>query len=308
MPEFDVKSILLATDFRQASTKAADVAAHLAQAPGAQVNVLHVMDVVPADPLAVGQYREHALDLLRQVSSRLSEGGLVATALPIGVGSRADEILRVANELLADMIVIGAGELTPGEVFSVGAVAEAVIQHARQPVLAIRPGAEPTRFARILCPVDQSPAAREGLKTAIGLARMSGGAIVVLSVVPPLGRIEQGAIAPPHQLRVTEAAAKTLARAEVEQAARWRAEFARFLDGVEFGDVSWTQELRQGEPWQEIIAAARAHQADVIVMGATGRAAVQRLLIGSVTRHVLRQLPCALLAVRELGDARSPSV
>ena len=195
-----------------------------------------------------------------------------------------------------------------GDVFSVGSVAESVIQYARQPVLAIRPGADPIRFAKILCPVDHSSVSKEGLQTAIRLARAFGGAIVVLSVVPPLRWLDKAAIVPPLQWMVSEDASKTQDRARVDHDSQWRAEFVEFLEGVEFGEVPWTKELRQGEPRTEIVAAARAHHADVIVMGATGRSGVRRLLLGSVTRHVLRQLPCALLAVKNQSDTQAPNI
>lgn len=295
----NLKSILFATDFRGASAQAVEVAVQLASAFGAQVMLLHVVDVLPTSPLLEQQYKEHAIDLLRQTSEQLAARRVVVTALPIGVGSRADVIVRSADEVKADLILIGAGELTAGDVFSVGSVTETVIQHARQPVLAIRPGADPARFAKILCPVDHSTVSREALQTAIRLARAFGGTIDVLSVVPPLRWFDRTAIVLPLHWLAAEEASKTLDLARVEQARNWRAEFDRFLEGAEFGDVRWTRELRQGEPQTEILAAARAHQSNVIVMGSTGRSGVRRLLIGGVTRHVLRQLPCALFVVKD---------
>jgi len=121
----------------------------------------------------------------------------------------------------------------------------------------------------------------------------------VLSVVPPLRWFDKAAIVPPLRWLATEDASKTLGGATVEHDGNWRAEFDRFLEGAEFGNVRWTRELRHGEPWKEIVAAAQARHSDVIVIGATGRSGVQRLLIGSVTRHVLRQLPCSLLVVKD---------
>lgn len=304
----NLKSILFATDFRGASTKAAaEVAVHLGSALGMHVTLLHVVDVVPDSPLLQHQYKEYAVELLRQVSDQLADRKVAVTTLPIGVGSRAEVIVRTADQMKADMILIGAGELAAGGVFSVGSVAETVIQHARQQVLAIRPGADPVRFTKILCPVDLSPVSREGLQTAIRLAGALGGAIVVLSVVPPLRWLDKAAIVPPLKWLVTEDASKTLVRASAEHDSTWRAEFVRFLEGAEFGAVPWNKEVRQGEPRNEIVAAAREHHADVIVMGATGRSGVRGVLMGSVTRQVLRQLPCALLAVKDPGATPSPN-
>jgi nucleotide-binding universal stress UspA family protein len=172
------------------------------------------------------------------------------------------------------------------------------MQHATKPVLAVRPGAVPVRFARILCPVDHSAVSREGLRTAIGLAGAFGGELVVLSVVPPLSWLDQAAVVPPLKWLAAESDPGTLARATVAHDAEWRAEFSEFLDGVEFGAVRWAREIRQGDPKSEIIAAAKEHHADVIVMGATGRGGLRRLMMGSVARKVLRHLPCALLTVK----------
>jgi nucleotide-binding universal stress UspA family protein len=293
------KSILFATDFRAASAQAGEAAVRLASTFGAHVHLLHVMDVVPAPQVLLPQYQAHAADLLRQVSDQLARRDVAVKVLPIGVGSRADVIVRSADEVQADLIVIGAGELSAGDVYSAGSVAEAVIQHARQPVLAARPRADPLRFAKILCAVDHSPASREGLHAATSLARACGGVLVVLSVVPPLYWIDKAAVVPPLQWLVAKDAAKTLDRARIEHDSHWRDEFPRFLAGIDFSDVPWSKELRQGEPQKEIVAAANEHRADVIVMGTTGRSGVRRLMLGSVTRKVLRRLPCSLLAVKE---------
>jgi nucleotide-binding universal stress UspA family protein len=48
-----------------------------------------------------------------------------------------------------------------------------------------------------------------------------------------------------------------------------------------------------------IVAYARAHHIDVIVMGTHGRGVLGHLLIGSVAEHVVRTAPCPVLTVHE---------
>ena len=43
---------------------------------------------------------------------------------------------------------------------------------------------------------------------------------------------------------------------------------------------------------------AREHDIDLIVMGATGRGGVSRLLVGSTAERVARHAPCAVLLAR----------
>ena len=56
--------------------------------------------------------------------------------------------------------------------------------------------------------------------------------------------------------------------------------------------------LRTGRPADEILEAVRQHDADLIVMGTTGKSGLSRILIGSTTRRVLNRLPCSLLTVK----------
>jgi hypothetical protein len=52
-----------------------------------------------------------------------------------------------------------------------------------------------------------------------------------------------------------------------------------------------------GDPAAEILSAAAAWQADLIVMGTHGRAGLERWILGSVAQAVLRNAPCPVLTV-----------
>jgi nucleotide-binding universal stress UspA family protein len=53
-----------------------------------------------------------------------------------------------------------------------------------------------------------------------------------------------------------------------------------------------------GNPAEEIIRAAEASDCDLVVLGAYGRGAIQRFLLGSVSDRVVRHAPCPVLVVR----------
>ncbi len=55
---------------------------------------------------------------------------------------------------------------------------------------------------------------------------------------------------------------------------------------------------RKGDPAAEIIAAAGAWDADLIIMGTRGITGVRRAMLGSVARNVLAHAPCSVLVVR----------
>ncbi|MGH9353464.1 MAG: universal stress protein [Terriglobia bacterium] len=57
--------------------------------------------------------------------------------------------------------------------------------------------------------------------------------------------------------------------------------------------------VRKGFVPDSILSFAQDQRADLIVMGTHGRRGLDRLVMGSVTEHVLRKAPCPVLAVRK---------
>jgi len=64
------------------------------------------------------------------------------------------------------------------------------------------------------------------------------------------------------------------------------------------GEPPALQFLREGKPVDEILAAAREWEADVIVIGTHGRSGVSRLVLGSTAESVVRHAPCPVLVVK----------
>jgi len=56
--------------------------------------------------------------------------------------------------------------------------------------------------------------------------------------------------------------------------------------------------LHIGEPRDEIIAAAKGCDADLIIMGSQNRGALNRMMLGSTARGVLNHTPCDVLICR----------
>jgi nucleotide-binding universal stress UspA family protein len=56
--------------------------------------------------------------------------------------------------------------------------------------------------------------------------------------------------------------------------------------------------LWDGDPGDAIAAAAEAEHADLVVVGTRGRSGAERMLLGSVSDHVVRHAECPVLVVR----------
>jgi len=119
-------TIVCGTDFTAISMKVADLAATLAGALGARLELVHIGE-------------ERATGTLDDEAARLA--GAHTTPTPIRTrirgGSPGPALAEVAAELGAMLIVVGAIGPTPS-IFRVGGTAERVSQAARIPVLVIR--------------------------------------------------------------------------------------------------------------------------------------------------------------------------
>ena len=80
-------------------------------------------------------------------------------------------------------------------------------------------------------------------------------------------------------------------------------EFAeRLADRAAAADLEVTTAVREGAAKNEILEYAEEVGADVVVMGTHGRGGVERLMLGSVTEHVVRSGEIDVLVVGGAGE------
>lgn len=135
---------------------------------------------------------------------------------------------------------------------------------------------------RILLATDLSPASEGATRHAIELARDLGSALLIVSVIDPATRGASGG----RVQRMDQRRADREAAAQ-EVVIRGRAA------GVPVSFMVW-----EGEPGPSIVDAATSEQVDMVIVGSHGRGSMGRLLIGSVSEHVVRHAPCPVLVVR----------
>ena len=282
-----VRSILMPTNFGPASDAASAVTTQLALTFGACVTPLHVIDV-ELESKAVDQYRS-LIDqrVMAPLIAGMAHGNVNTSDAVIVTGAVVDQILRKADELDVDLIVMGAGERQDDGTFVPSPIAESVIQQARRPVLAVMPGQSTPVFQRILCPIDGSKISLQGLKNAIRLTQAFQAELTVLSVVPTVNWV------------TAAAEGEAVRNVQEHYAALWEKELHAVLDTVNFEGIKWSEIVRHGWPGPEILATAADYQHDLIVIGATGRTGVTRVLLGSTARRVVQKLPCSLLVIHD---------
>ena len=71
-----------------------------------------------------------------------------------------------------------------------------------------------------------------------------------------------------------------------------------FKSRAERRGIAVTTRVATGIPSEEVIAAARAEDSDLIVVGTRGKTGLVHVLLGSTAERVIRGAPCPVLAVR----------
>jgi nucleotide-binding universal stress UspA family protein len=145
MEDAKIRRILVPTDFSDAASEAVQAAVVLARAFDAGIELLHVTATValPPPPMEVVPFSVLMPELLQRVRERLTEEAkrVQAAGVPCDSHSREGsphlEIIKRAQELGADLIVMGThghGGLAHAVL---GSVTERVLHKSRCPVLVV---------------------------------------------------------------------------------------------------------------------------------------------------------------------------
>jgi len=294
----DVQRILFPTDFSDCAEQALNHALFLAEDFGAELHMLHAVVLHQEDPANPDLRFTSDLELLDRLSqvaqSRLAE---LAGRSPAHVKVRQIErrglsasvvILEYADEVEADLIVMGTHGHRGAARFFLGSVAEQVVRHAPCPVLTLRAVEEPRSLEAvesILVPVDFSDHSHEAVAQAADLARRWKASIELVHVleIPPL---------PAFYGPVPDVgSARRLLEISNEELATLGASL--IPEGVD-----WSATTLEGAAATEITRRARESGADLVVIPSHGRSGLDRLLMGSTTERVLRMAECPVLTLR----------
>lgn len=152
-PRFELGSILVATDFSEASVAAVEWAGGWAQDLQVPLVVAHAVEptLVPAQWRSIANESDEARmadarSNLERLSARF--GGAVKCQPVVWLGSPADAIVSIAEERRAGVIVMGLTGAHGPAAARPGSIAYRVLSHARVPVLVVPPraaGAESKR-------------------------------------------------------------------------------------------------------------------------------------------------------------------
>ncbi|GAB5535044.1 MAG: hypothetical protein Rubg2KO_12930 [Rubricoccaceae bacterium] len=273
-----IQTIVFPTDESEIAEAARSVAEQAAERYGAELHVLRVEIIPPA-----GDLRYDAIPEPFEVESPDTETGVIEVRRRHPVA--ADAIVDYADEVDADLVVMGTHGRSGINRLTLGSTAERVLRLAPCPVLTIGPDADTEATGPVLVPLVFESASDAALETALALAESRGTRLVAVHVIEPID------IPPPYGLVVAgfnPVELKDRVRQTVE---RWVAAYAESPVPIEV-------DIREGSASVQIVEAARAYGASLIVQSSHGRRGLSRWLLGSVAEAVARRASCPTLTLR----------
>lgn len=282
--------VLVATDLTQGSDLALVRGRAHADATAAALVVCHVLpDVLRHHPLAprreqsdavqASEWIRRAADLTTAQIHRVLGEGAGEHQVVVEVGVAADEIVRIAEERRAHLVVVGGAA-------GLGRVAEKVVRYTHCSVLVARPG---PASHKIVVATDFADDSTPALRLAATLVRAVGVDATLLhvfetpstilpSILSPLG----DAWTPPAKGALDEL--RALGQTTLEGLA------------AQYGLSRSVQ--RDGDPAHDLVSYARAAGVEMILVGSRGKSGIKRMLLGSVAERVVREAPCSVMVAR----------
>jgi len=221
------------------------------------------------------------------------DGTAATPAGPLGVqevvGAPAPALLALADEVAADLVVVGRRGAGGFEALRLGSTAHQVAEHAIRPVAVVpatsarSAGGWP--FATVAVGVDGSAVAAGALAWAAAVAARAEAAVVVV-----------------HALELAPAfAAPGLGDAYEEARAGITAAVDGWCAPLREAGVAYSTVVEEGGPAGVLLDAVRSHEADLLVVGRRPPGSFPGMAMGSAAHRALGFAPCPTVVVPAAG-------
>lgn len=288
--------ILLATDGSAQSEEAARFAAGLELSADDEVTVLHVISEAPPvkDRAA---HQAAVMEIKRKIAPRILDSAVealgptrarVSTALVEGYPDKG--IIDAAEEMGADLVVMGPRGMKGIRLFLIGSTTMSVAMNSSRSTLVVKPSGGQAGRMRVLLATDGSDYADHAAEALASMPLRGDTGIIVLSVLWTSYADIPERFAGEIDDRVKEAVA-SMRSSEYLEADRIFEKSRRYLSR-RFTDIEGVVKI--GDPSDEILKASDEFGVDMIALGSRGLRGIRGML-GSVSRNVLIHAQCPVL-------------
>jgi nucleotide-binding universal stress UspA family protein len=254
----------------------------------------------------VGNFRDKNIDLDTEVT----------------VGDPAETIIKYAEKIEPDILVVGAKGLRATLGILLGGVAQQIIEYASLPVLVVR--APYSGLKKILLLTDGSACSQVAIDYLTGKVSPEGEFLGEHFPLPPNVEVRVMHVLPPSPSTDLLARDWPLGPDLIptatfdfqyeqsyleEEKAAGQALVDKIVSRLELAGIRSSGVLIRGDAATEIIDYTKANEIDLIVAGSRGLSAMRSWWLGSVSRKLVHYAGCSVLVVKGLPHcAETPLV
>lgn len=292
-------TVLVATDFSEASDNAVRFAGLLARGRGERLTLLHCIeeaaegfflaDLPPEADAMFEERREQAASAMHTAVSRVTDLNPDDVSYIVDFQQASAGILEMARSGDFDVVVLGPTGRGAFGGLLFGSTAEKVVRNTSIPSVVVPPGWDGDALDTILVPVDFSDFTLHSVEFAARLEREHQSRVVMFHhyyVQTPFFTSDD----------LSDVIAQR--RAEADDTLREMAGESGLDDVDVVCEGTVVDETVARSTDQAIIDAVSKVDADAIVMGTRGHSAIERLMIGATTFKVLRRSSVPVFLVR----------
>lgn len=286
-------NVLLAVDGSKPSIEAARLLAHLPHLDSLRLTVLSVVQrPFIHSSYATGELLEKAferdkafaMETYSQVEA-MFDGANVTLDHVVQEGPIGESIVDLATARKSDLVVVGAKGHSQMSRLLLGSVSDHVATHASCSTLVVRSTGlhESTRPIRVCLAFESSGSAIAALEELSEVPWKTGTDFHLLTV----------------ETYLSDFIGQRIADEGIEMSSHYQDGLLQAKRQLESVAPNAKTHLVKGDHVGEgIVAFAEENEVDLLIVGETPRSAVNRFLLGSTSRYVLRHAPCSVWVTR----------
>jgi nucleotide-binding universal stress UspA family protein len=147
---------------------------------------------------------------------------------------------------------------------------------------------------KILVAIDESVHSQQALQFVSRMRWPAGSRVIVVSALQP--RVSVATASPDMGVSLAQVVEEE--RREVEELV------ARAEGTLRESGFATEARVEVGDPREVLVAIAQRERADLIVMGSHGRTGLAKLMLGSVSSHIVTHAACSVLVVKQPVTAK----
>lgn len=281
-----LKNILVTIDFSESSKYVIENSIRLAEKFHSQITLMHVIADEKISSEILKMYTESVKLKLENISSTIKSKGIEVNKIIIEKGVPFEKIILEAQNNEYNVIIAGSGNKEKQEAYKLGTTVEKIVRKNQIPVWVVK-NEDLKEIHKIICPVDFSDASKRALNNAITLAHKFGAELLIMNVFIPVNYSSM-------RFEVDNASENKELKKKQEK------NLNEFLEQFDFSHIKYRIEIKEGEPFLEILKGIMKNKIELLVMGTTGKTGLSRLLMGSVTEKVIREVPCNFITTKSV--------